>query len=340
MTERKSAPPKKHWLIIAAVLVVACMIGAIVYYLDGLRGRETDPSFNPGEEIDADVLEYDGRLYRLKDRLETVLIMGLDTFENTAEAEGGSINHQQADFLLLLLMDKENRTCVPLHINRDTICTIWLLDIYGEPMNNKTAQIALAHAYGSGGKDSCRNQVRAVSELLFDRRIDHYIALPMDAVAQLNDLVGGVTVKVTDDFSAVDPTLVQGQEITLQGQQALTYVRQRYDVGDASNLSRMARQRQYMQALRLKLMERMEGDSDFVMRVLNTLSDAMQSDCSVYKLSDIAEALTEYEIEDFQTIAGEAVQGEEFIEFYADEDALLQQVIDLFFVPEESGGKQ
>ena len=42
-------------------------------------------------------------------------------------------------------------------------------------------------------------------------------------------------------------------------------------------------------------------------------------------------------MEDFQTIAGEAVQGEEFIEYYADEDALMQQVIDLFFVPEETG---
>ena len=226
---------------------------------------------------------------------------------------------------------------MPLHINRDTICNIWLLDIHGEPMFNKTAQIALAHAYGSGGKDSCRNQVQAVSDLLFNRRIDHYIALTMDAVAQMNDLVGGVTVKVTDDFSAVDPTLVQGKEITLRGQQALTYVRQRYDVGDRTNLSRMARQRQYMLALREQLMERVESDSNFVMRALKTLSDSMQSDCSVYKLSDIAEALTEYEMEDFQTIAGEAVQGEEFIEYYADEDALMQQVIDLFFVPEETG---
>lgn len=336
MPEKKSAPPKKHWLIIAAVLVVACMIGAIVYYLDGLRGRETDPSITPGGQ-DADVLDYNGKLYRLKDRLETVLIMGLDTYESEAEPEGGSINHQQADFLLLLVMDKENRTCVPLHINRDTICNIWLLDIHGEPMFNKTAQIALAHAYGSGGKDSCRNQVQAVSDLLFNRRIDHYIALTMDAVAQMNDLVGGVTVKVTDDFSAVDPTLVQGEEITLRGQQALTYVRQRYDVGDRTNLSRMARQRQYMLALREQLMERMESDSNFVMRALKTLSDSMQSDCSVYKLSDIAEALTEYEMEDFQTIDGEAVQGEEFIEYYADEDALIQQVIDLFFVPEETG---
>jgi LCP family protein required for cell wall assembly len=336
MTEKKSAPPKKHWLIIAAVLVVACMIGAIVYYLDGKRGRETDPSTIPGEEIDADVLEYDGRLYRLKDRLETVLIMGLDTFENTAEVEGGSINHQQADFLLLLLMDKESRTCVPLHINRDTISTIWLLDIYGEPMYNKTAQIALAHAYGSGGKDSCRNQVRAVSELLFDRKVDHYIALTMDAVAKLNDLVGGVTVTVTDDFSAVDPTLVRGEEITLKGEQALTYVRQRYDVGDASNLSRMARQRQYMEALRQKLTASMDSNSNFAMKVLDTLGEALQSDCSAYKLAEIAEALTEFEMEDFETIAGEAVQGEEFIEFYADEDALLQQVIDLFFVPVET----
>ena len=336
MTERKSAR-KKHWLIAAAVLVIAAVIGTIVYLSDDMRGRETDPSVTPNVDDEELILLHEGRKYRLNDDLETVLIMGIDKTEAQTEkdAEGGSVNHQQADFLLLLLLDEENKTCTPLHINRDTMCTIWQLDIYGDPMTALNGQITLAHAYGSGGKDSCRNQVRAVSELLYDRKIDHYMSFTMDAVPIVNDSVGGVTVTVLDDMSAIDPELAEGQEVTLEGQQALTYVRARYDVGDATNLGRMARQQQYMTALREKLVKRSESNPNFVIKTLTSVSDMMLTDLSAYELSELSNALTTYEFEDIQTIAGEAVKGETFMEYYADEDALYQQVIELFYVPVE-----
>ena len=155
----------------------------------------------------------------------------------------------------------------------------------------------------------------------------------MDAVPILNDLVGGVTVTVLDDFSKVDETLIQGESVTLKGEQALHYVRGRFDVGDTTN--RMARQRQYLAALREKMAAYAENNPDFVMKALTSVSDSMLSDCSIYQLSDITNAMTEYEFEDFQTIAGESVKGERFMEYYADEDALYQQVIDLFFIPAE-----
>ena len=69
----------------------------------------------------------------------------------------------------------------------------------------------------------------------------------MDAIPILNDAVGGVTVEVTEDFSAVDPSIGMGQ-VTLRGDQALNYVRTRKDVGDQLNLSRIQRQKQYLEA--------------------------------------------------------------------------------------------
>lgn len=57
--------------------------------------------------------------------------------------------------------------------------------------------------------------------LLYGVEIDHYISLMMDGVAVLNDLAGGVTLKVMDDFGAFDPALVQGETVTLRGEQAL-----------------------------------------------------------------------------------------------------------------------
>ena len=81
---------------------------------------------------------------------------------------------------------------------------IRILGVTGEPAGTFTGQLALAHTYGSGEEDSCENTVLAVSNLLYGMEIDHYVSLTMDGVALLNDLVGGVTVEVLDDFSGID----------------------------------------------------------------------------------------------------------------------------------------
>ena len=305
-----------------------------MYFLNGRQGQETDPAAVL-EDDDAPALLYNGGYYRPREHVETVLLMGVDKFEGYDNLEGGSVNHQQADFLMLLVMDRDRGVCTPLHINRDTMCVIWLLDIYGDPLSSFNGQITLAHAYGSGGRDSCRNQVRAVSDLLYGTEIDHYISVTMDTVPTINDMVGGVTVTVLDDFSLVDSTLVKGEEITLRGDQALTYVRGRMNVGDTTNLSRMERQRQYITALRQRFLEQMERDETFTLKALSAISGGMVSDCSAYQLSHLAEELAAYEFADIQTIAGEAVLGEEYMEYYADEDALYQQVIELFYDPVE-----
>ena len=65
----------------------------------------------------------------------------------------------------------------------------------------------------------------------------------MDAIATMNDAVGGVKVTVTEDFSKVDPTIPMGEAI-LRGQQAINYVRTRKNVGDQLNLSRIERQKE------------------------------------------------------------------------------------------------
>ena len=109
-------------------------------------------------------------------------------------------------------------------------------------------QIALAHAYGNGREQSCENNVKAVSMMLDDQPIDGYFSLNMGGIGVLVDLIGGVTLTITSDFSAVDPSLVEGETVTLDGEQALAYVRSRKDVDDQTNLARMERQRQFLKA--------------------------------------------------------------------------------------------
>lgn len=326
----------------AAILAVVLVLLAGMLLLQRWENTQDAPVSSSGEassvEADApldgrEITYYNGTAYARREDLETVLLLGVDKFEG--ETPEGYVNNQQADFLLLLVMDKQNETCTPIQLNRDTMTQIQVLGVTGEPAGTMTGQLALAHTYGSGEEDSCENTVLAVSNLLYGMEIDHYVSLTMDGVALLNDLVGGVTVEVLDDFSGIDDSLVQGEIVTLQGQQALTYVRSRGGMEDSSNLHRMERQRQYLSALQQQLKAAVQQEDGFTLDALLQLNKYMVSDCTVDQLSDLGNSLAAYQVSDILTTPGDAQEGEEFMEFTVDEDALQQLVMDVFYEPVE-----
>lgn len=326
----------------AAILAVVLVLLAGMLLLQRWENTQDAPvsSSGPSSAVEADapvdgreITYYNGTAYARREDLETVLLLGVDKFEG--ETPEGYVNNQQADFLLLLVLDEENETCTPIQLNRDTMTQIQILGVTGEPAGTFTGQLALAHTYGSGEEDSCENTVLAVENLLYSVGIDHYVSLTMDGVALLNDLVGGVTVEVLDDFSGIDDSLVQGETVTLQGQQALTYVRSRGGMEDSSNLHRMERQRQYLAALQQQLKAAVQQEDGFTLDALLQLNEYMVSDCTVNQLSDLGDSLAAYQVSDILTTPGDAQEGEEFMEFTVDEDALQQLVMDVFYEPVE-----
>lgn len=326
----------------AAILAAVLVLLAGMLLLQRWENTQDAPvsSLGPSSAVEADapvdgreITYYNGTAYAKKEDLETVLLLGVDKFEG--ETPEGYLNNQQADFLLLLVMDKQNETCTPIQLNRDTMTQIRILGVTGEPAGTTTGQLALAHTYGSGEEDSCENTALAVSNLLYGMEIDHYVSLTMDGVALLNDLVGGVTVEVLDDFSGIDDSLMQGEIVTLKGQQALTYVRSRGGMEDSSNLHRMERQRQYLAALQQQLKAAVRQEDGFTLDALLQLNEYMVSDCTVDQLSDLGDSLAAYQVSDILTTPGDAQEGEEFIEFTVDEAALQQLVMDVFYEPVE-----
>lgn len=263
-----------------------------------------------------------------KENLETILVLGLDKNEYPDDKRA-YINDMQSDFNLVLVLDKDTNVCTPLLLNRDTMTEITRLGVFGDEAGTYTGQLALAHTYGSGGSDSCINAKKVVSKLLGGVTIDHYMSFTMDAVPTVNDAVGGVTVTVLDDFQDSE-TLVKGKTVVLKGQEALNYVRGRHGAGDQTNISRMKRQEQYMSALIERLIDTAKKDPDLLTELTLSLGDSFQTDYAVNQLQKLADWLLEAKIEDFVTIDGEAKVGEEFMEFYPDQDS-LEQVVDRIF---------
>lgn len=316
--------------IIFNIIIVLLMAIFVFAALMMIKEWEKQRGVYTGRNVTETVIEYEGNQYELKDNLQTILIMGLDKFADNVST-GAYNNDQQADFLILIVIDRDNESYNVVHINRDTMTDITMLGVGGQAIGTEIGQIALSHSYGSGGKDSCRNTVLAVSDFLGGITIDHYISLTMDAVPIVNDAVGGVTVTVSDDFTGIDDTLVQGEQVTLRGEHALNYVRTRYGMEDSTNVARMERQRGYLTALWDKVISCIEQDDEFIVNISLELADYMVTDCTSAQLERFFEFVNTYETSEIRTIEGESIKGENFMEFYADEDALQRLVIELFY---------
>ncbi len=325
----------RYYRCAAIVLAVVFVVCAGMF---GLSLWERNQGEFPEQAFNDAVIEFNGKKYQPKSSLQTFLVLGLDKFDTEKAADGDSYNNdRQADFLMLFVIDNEARSCSAIHINRDTMAQVNVLGVAGDRIDTVTQQLALAHTYGNGKQVSCRNVAESVSGLLYGVGVDHYASFTMDAVSEYNDMLGGVELEVLDDFSKVDATLVKGERVTLNGAQALNYVRARGGMEDSSNLARMARQRQYLTALRDKTRQCDAENPDFMANSALKLSQHIVSDRSVNQLQELLKKITDYEFTGTKSLEGTAEVSEGLIEFYPDMQELQKTVVELFY--EEVRGK-
>lgn len=324
--------------VIKVVLISAIIIAFLAATLILVGILDKNYGIFPEQMQEDKVLEYKGEDYVLKKDVETFLILGLDKMSQDTKGDSYN-NNQQADFLVLMVFDNSAKTYSAIHINRDTMAEIEVLGLAGNKVGTVNSQIALAHTYGKGGSISNANTAKAVSKLLKNIKVNHYMSVTLDAVPIMNDLVGGVTVEVLDDFTDADTGLVKGETVTLTSEQALTYIRERQGTGEKTNVSRMKRQKQYIESMRDEIEKCIENDSEFLSDAVLKISDYMESDCSATRLQSIGKRLKSYEFVGLKEIEGEAktVESDDgaHIEFYPDEDKLMQMVVGLFYEKED-----
>ena len=323
-----SRPRKRVRLAIISIILIL----VLVFIYSGLQILEStvflkkDPVDTPNT---SKTIIRDGVEYFPRQDLVVFLLMGIDK-EGPVEGSGSYNNDGEADVVSLLIFDKKDKVLRVLSLNRDTMMDIPVLGIGGKPAGTIYGQLALAHTFGSGLEDSCENTMQAVSDLLYGAPIDHYMALNMDAIAIANDAVDGVTVNVTDDFSAIDPSLPMGK-VTLKGKQAITFVRTRKGLGDQLNLSRMQRHKVYMEGFLDALKAKRAESSSFLLRMYEDMSDYSVTDCSFTTLTSTLDRYAEYPLVEIVVPEGENVRGEKFMEFNLDEEAFDELVLRLFF---------
>lgn len=368
---------RKLMILLASILLL--VTAGIVVFSGGSDGDAVDAAQaeTAGEISFSPTRKYEGTTYEARGtgNVTTVLLIGYDHKDQgeLIPNQEGFIYGGQSDFLLLLVIDHESKQVRQLQFDRDTITPVKFYSKKGAYYGTRKLQICLSHAYGDTQEMNNRNAIWAVENLLGiageddGAQVDLYLSMDITGIDRLNDLLGGVSVPINDDFSYYDPTMIPGTTMTLTGAQAQIYCRQRYYIGDQSNASRMERQHIYMKAATQKLRGLLKKDANYAMELLNGMGVIYDHTRDVNEeldfsfttetgtpvtdtpthylmtnkpLSSIVSLLmraVEYDVGEVETLPGEHQIGiSGHMEFTAEENAGVEWALDALYRPLDS----
>ena len=197
----------------------------------------------------------------------------------------------------------------------------------------QTAQIALSHAYGDGLEESCENSLDAVSNLFYGLPIHGYCALNMSVVSKLNDAVGGVDVVIPESANGLEKGWTTGAEVHLEGDAAYQFIHYRDTAQEQSAEARLERQKQYLKKFILQAKKAMKQDMTLPLQLYTQITPYMVTDVTADEAVYLAGQALSYNFgdDDFYFMTGTVKMGEKFEEFYPDETALYELVLDVFY---------
>ena len=249
--------------------------------------------------------------------------------EEVAEGTDGG----QADALFLVTLNPKNKSIKVVGINRNTMTDVDIYDNNGEYSSTVKAQLAIQHGFGNGMEESCEYQKKAVENLFYQLPIHGYAAVNMSAVSTINDAVGGVDVTVSGDMDGFNEDFVAGNSLHLEGENAFWYVKYRdTDIFGSADM-RLDRQKQYLNGFIGAAKRAVHEDTSVVIDLYQAVKPQMVTDVSLDEAAYLAPILAEYTYneDDFYTLQGQTVMGEQYEEFYPDEDAVFEMILDVFY---------
>ncbi|MFF2139745.1 LCP family protein [Streptomyces sp. NPDC058193] len=192
-----------------------------------------------------------------KDRAINVLVIGTDKRTgagNEGYGDAGSVGHADTNILFHVSKDRTNATA--LSIPRDLITDIPNCPTQMEDGSEKDIPATAGGRFNTSLGQSDRTPsctMRTVTELT-GLKVDHFMVADFNAVKSLTTAVDGVDVCLAKDIDDKDSHLKLSKgEHTIQGEQALAFLRTRHSVGFGSDLSRIEIQQQFLGSLMRKL---------------------------------------------------------------------------------------
>ena len=255
--KRRKAP--KIILTVFAVLLVLILAGAgaLLFWLNSL-----DSAMSLTEE---EAEELSQVLQATDDDSSAfyILILGSDAREEDATS--------RSDVTMLVRVDPEAATVHLISIPRDTMVTI---EGYG------TQKINAAYAYGgAAGAVECVSEFAGVA-------ISHYVEVHFEELEEVVDDLGGIWVNIPEDIEAGNGGMsFEAGEQLLDGEQALAFARERYNV-TGGDFGRIQAQRLIVAALIDRVLSETPSE---LPSTISQLASTVSTDYSVADLLSLAQ---------------------------------------------------
>lgn len=194
----------------------------------------------------------------------SVLLLGIDT------GDDGRVEQGRSDTTIVATVNPRDKQTTLVSLARDTY-----VDIPGQGKQDK-----LNHAYAFGEASLAMDTV----ENYLNIPINHYVSINMAGLKELVNAVGGIEVNNNLTFSQDGYDFTIGK-ISLDGEQALSYSRMRYEDPNG-DYGRQERQRKVIEGIVQKVLS-LNSVSNY-QQILTAVSDNMKTDLSFDDMKKIA----------------------------------------------------
>jgi LCP family protein required for cell wall assembly len=239
---------KRSWIkitvaAVSSVLLVATgIIGFNLWQLNqALRSSAIEVTDTQGEPYEPPTFaEIDGAL--------NILVIGSDDREGQGSSYGDS-DRVLADVIILVHVAESRENAVAISFPRDLL--VPAPDCVPEGTFLPYGDLVqINHTLDYGGPNCVLQAVQQVTEL----EIPHLGVIDFRGVIMMSRALGGVEVCVAEPIN--DPytdTYLDAGTHTLEGKEALQFLRTRYGVGDGSDLSRISNQQVFLTSMIRKI---------------------------------------------------------------------------------------
>ncbi len=347
---------KKKNKTLKVLLIILCVLLAIVITIAGTififnevgesaMHNYKDVEIEPAPEVEniesvensGKTITYNGSTYAFNEDVATVVMMGIDkgkkgeAIENIVGANG------QADAIYIAVIDTRTKKVTILGVSRDAMVDVNVYNTSGEFLRTENMQLCLSYAYGDGKHTSCENTITSLERLFYGMPFDTYFSFDIPAIGLATDAIGGVSITSDTEFYSdyYGRNILPGETVTLYGNDATAYVRTR-DLNELdSNNARMSRQKQFISAFIAEIFSSVKSDPSLVLDLYNTVENNSTTNLTPAKMTYLAttaiSGLDSYKEIEFINVQGTVTKGE-YAEFIVDQNALMELMLDLFYV--------
>lgn len=332
--EIKDGLRERFWIVPVTLIVVLVLAVSGYWMLKGVRDmRDQGVKASTQQNVASGYRDivYKGKPYRYNSRITTILYAGVDQ-RGAFVPTDYYLPNQLADSISLLVLDEFRHKITVIALDRNTITKIHRYTYKGVDRGVYDSQLCFAFSFGDGYKASANNLCRAVSDLLYGIPVNEYVITNLDSFKQMSDIIGNVHVVVpNDDLQQFGIT--KGQDLVINSDNMELFVRYRDQKVRFSNNGRMERQQAYINGALNQVKGLFENNPQTMWNNMKRMEKVMLTNITRNRYLDLINTLNNvtYDSQDYYRPEGEMTYNP-YHAFYVDENALLEKVIELFYL--------